>query len=172
MLNGMKILDRTIENVLVASARKYPVVTVTGPRQSGKTTLCRKVFPEKTYVSLENTDTRMFAREDPRGFLAGLPDGAILDEIQQAPDLPSYIQALVDERRENGLFILTGSQQFEVATVINQSLAGRTALLKLLPFAMQEPGRPCGDKEHRQPAVHWFLSTYLAGRPRAGHGSR
>lgn len=136
----MEILTRTIESSLVDAVQHYPVVTITGPRQSGKTTVCRKVFPEKKYVSLENMDTRSFAREDPRGFLAGLPDGAILDEIQQAPELPSYIQTLVDERQQNGLFILTGSQQFEVATVINQSLAGRTALLKLLPFSLQELG--------------------------------
>ena len=136
----MKIISRTIESALLDCAEKYPVVTITGPRQSGKTTLCRKVFPDKAYVSLENMDTRSFAREDPRGFLAGLPEGAILDEIQQAPELPSYIQTLVDERSETGLFVLTGSQQFEVATVINQSLAGRTALLKLLPFSLQELG--------------------------------
>jgi predicted AAA+ superfamily ATPase len=96
---------------------------------------------EKAYVSLENMDTRRFAREDPRGFLAGLPDGGILDEIQQAPELSSYIQTLVDEERRNGMFILTGSQQFEVATTVNQSLSGRTALLKLLPFAIEELGR-------------------------------
>ena len=136
----MKIINRTIEPVLSDCARHYPIVTITGPRQSGKTTLCRKVFPDKAYVSLESMDTRSFAREDPRGFLAGLPDGAILDEIQQVPELPSYIQTLVDERQQNGLFILTGSQQFEVATVINQSLAGRTALIKLLPFSLQELG--------------------------------
>ncbi len=86
----MEILSRTMESVLLDSARHYPVVTVTGPRQSGKTTLCRKVFAEKIYVSLENMDTRRFARDDPRGFLVGLPDGAILDEIQQAPDLFLY----------------------------------------------------------------------------------
>ena len=136
----MKILNRTLESVLINSARHYPVVTVTGPRQSGKTTLCRKVFAKKKYVSLENIDTRTFAMEDPRGFLDGLPDGAILDEIQHVPELTSYIQTLVDEDQRNGLFILTGSQQFEVATAINQSLAGRTALLKLLPFSIEELG--------------------------------
>lgn len=136
----MKILDRTLESVFIKSAGHYPVVTLTGPRQSGKTTLCRKVFPKKKYVSLENIDTRTFAREDHRGFLAGLPDGAILDKIQNVPELSSYIQTLVDEDRRNGLYILTGSQQFEVATTINQSLAGRTALLKLLPFSLNELG--------------------------------
>jgi len=134
----MEFLSRTMEIALHNSVCQYPVVTITGPRQSGKTTLCRKVFPEKQYVSLENMDTRLFAREDPRGFLAGFPDGAILDEIQQAPDLSSYIQTIVDEKQQNGQFILTGSQQFEVATTINQSLAGRTAILKLLPFSIEE----------------------------------
>ncbi|MBL0717350.1 MAG: ATP-binding protein [Desulfosarcina sp.] len=136
----MRLLDRTLESVLINSARHYPVVTVTGPRQSGKTTLCRKAFAEKKYVSLENMDTRRFAMEAPRGFLAGLPNGAILDEIQHVPELSSYIQTLVDEDQRNGLFILTGSQQFEVATTINQSLAGRTAILKLLPFSLAELG--------------------------------
>ncbi len=115
-------------------AGQYPVVTISGPRQSGKTTLCRKVFADKKYVSLENPDTRQFAREDPRGFLAGLPGGAILDEIQHAPDLLSYIQTIVDADTHHGQFILTGSQQFEVSNAINQSLAGRTAILKLLPL--------------------------------------
>lgn len=139
-MGTMNILDRTMESVLIESAGQYPVVTLTGPRQSGKTTLCRKVFPQKKYVSLENIDTRTFATEDPRGFLAGLPDGAILDEVQNVPQLPSYIQTLVDEDQRNGLYILTGSQQFEVATTINQSLAGRTALFKLLPFSLDELG--------------------------------
>jgi len=134
----MNLIPRTAESYLLRFADEYPVVTITGPRQSGKTTLCRKVFAEKKYVSLENPDTRQFAREDPRGFLAGLPEGAILDEIQQAPDLLSYIQTIVDEEKRNGLFILTGSQQFEVSNAINQSLAGRTAILKLLPFSMEE----------------------------------
>ena len=136
----MKLLKRTMEAVLLESARRYPVVTVTGPRQGGKTTLCRKAFPDKAYVSLEAMDTRQYAREDPNGFLSGLPDGAVLDEIQQAPDLVSYIQTRVDEDGRKGLFVLSGSQQFEVATTINQSLAGRTALLKLLPFSLEELG--------------------------------
>ncbi|GAM08915.1 putative protein [Geobacter sp. OR-1] len=119
-------------------ASQYPVVTVTGPRQSGKTTLCRAVFPEKPYVNLEAPDVRRFALEDPRGFLGSYPDGAILDEIQRTPDLLSYIQPLVDERHTPGQYILTGSQQFEVMDSVSQSLAGRTALLKLLPFSLEE----------------------------------
>ena len=97
-MQGM--IDRAIEPVLKELASKYPVVTVTGPRQSGKTTLCRKVFPKKAYVSLESPDTRNFALTDPRGFLARYPDGAILDEIQRAPALLSYIQTIVDEVRK------------------------------------------------------------------------
>lgn len=132
------MIERTIEPVLTRLAAQYPVVTITGPRQSGKTTLCRKVFSEKAYVSLESPDTRQFAHDDPRGFLAAYPDGAILDEIQRAPQLLSYIQTIVDERKQPGRYIVTGSQQFEVLNTINQSLAGRTALLKLLPFSIAE----------------------------------
>jgi len=135
-MQGM--IDRAIEPVLKELALKYPVVTVTGPRQSGKTTLCRKVFPKKAYVSLESPDTRNFALTDPRGFLARYPDGAILDEIQRAPALLSYIQTIVDEVGTPGRYIVTGSQQFEVSSTINQSLAGRTALLKLLPLSVSE----------------------------------
>ncbi|MFH7321138.1 ATP-binding protein [Desulfurivibrio sp. D14AmB] len=134
----MTIIPRTAAPYLRKFSGQYPVVTITGPRQSGKTTLCRMVFADKKYVSLENLDTRRFAQEDPRGFLAGLPDGAILDEIQQAPELLSYIQTIVDEEQRPGLFILTGSQQFEVTSAVNQSLAGRTAIIKLLPLSMDE----------------------------------
>jgi predicted AAA+ superfamily ATPase len=134
----MSLIDRTIEPVLRTLAGQYPVVTITGPRQSGKTTLCRKVFPAKPYANLEAPDVRQFALDDPRGFLAQYPQGAVLDEIQRAPDLVSYLQPLVDEDRREGLFVLTGSQQFEVSHTINQSLAGRTALVKLLPFSIAE----------------------------------
>jgi len=134
----MSRIQRTIEPVLSDLATKYPVVTITGPRQSGKTTLCKKVFENKPYANLESPDIRQFAMDDPRGFLAQYPSGAILDEIQRAPDLVSYIQPMVDEDQRSGLFILTGSQQFEVSNTINQSLAGRTALIKLLPLTMEE----------------------------------
>lgn len=134
----MPLLNRNIETVARAYAAKYPVLTITGPRQSGKTTLCKQVFAHKPYANLESPDIRQFATDDPRGFLAQYPDGAILDEIQRAPDLVSYLQPMVDEDQREGLFILTGSQQFEVSNAINQSLAGRTALLKLLPFSIEE----------------------------------
>ena len=134
----MPLIKRTIETVLIKLADSYPVITITGPRQSGKTTLCRKVFTQKPYANLESPDIRQFAIDDPRGFLAQYPDGAILDEIQRAPDLVSYLQPIVDEDQREGLFVLTGSQQFEVSDTINQSLAGRTALVRLLPFTIEE----------------------------------
>ena len=121
--------------------RQYPFVTVTGPRQSGKTTLCKMAFPDLAYANLEAPDQRDFAESDPRGFLAQFPDGGILDEVQNVPDLLSYLQVLGDERGKNGFFILTGSQQFRLSDAISQSLAGRTALLRLLPFSLVERQR-------------------------------
>ncbi len=132
------MIERTIEPILVDLARRYPVVTITGPRQSGKTTLCRTAFPTLKYGNLEAPDVRRFAIEDPRGFLAAHSNGAILDEIQRAPEIPSYIQDIVDVEKRPGRFILTGSQQFEVMNTISQTLAGRTALLKLLPLSLAE----------------------------------
>ena len=132
------MIPRTLEAVLRERAAQYPVVTLTGPRQSGKTTLCRAAFSQKPYINLESPDIREFARNDPRGFLASYPDGAILDEIQRTPELPSYLQPVIDDSGAPGQFILTGSQQFEVMTNIGQSLAGRTALLKLLPLSIKE----------------------------------
>lgn len=132
------MIPRTLEAVLRERSTQYPVVTLTGPRQSGKTTLCRAAFPQKPYINLESPDVREFARTDPRGFLASYPDGAILDEIQRTPELPSYLQPVIDDSGAPGQFILTGSQQFEVMTNIGQSLAGRTALLKLLPLSIEE----------------------------------
>lgn len=116
----------------------YPVATITGPRQAGKTTLCKMAFPDLPYASLEEPDTREEALRDPRGFLARYPDGAILDEVQRAPDLLSYVQVIVDERGRNGLFVLTGSHNFSLLRTISQSLAGRTAVLDLLPPSLDE----------------------------------
>lgn len=131
-------IPRTAAAVLEELAAGYPILAVTGPRQAGKTTLAREVFPEKPYVSLEDLDERDFAHRDPRGFLARFPDGAVLDEVQRAPDLFSYLQTLVDSQRRMGLFVLTGSQQFGVLSGISQSLAGRVASVSLLPFALEE----------------------------------
>lgn len=119
-------------------AEEYPVITVTGPRQSGKTTLCRALFPKLKYINLEEPDRRRFARDDPRAFLAEIHDGAILDEIQYVPELLSYIQADVDEKPRAGRFVLTGSQNLLLMQSVSQSLAGRTALATLLPFTIRE----------------------------------
>lgn len=132
------MIPRTAAASLKSLAADYPVLTVTGPRQSGKTTLCRACFPDKPYVNLEQPDVRAFAREDPRAFLRTYEAGAILDEFQRAPELPSYLQAMVDENPEPGRFILTGSEQLEVLNRVSQSLAGRTGLLRLLPFSIEE----------------------------------
>ncbi len=129
---------RQIEDELKSLARDYPVVTVTGPRQSGKTTLVRLVFPDKSYTNLEDLDTRNLAKLDPRSFLEQFPKGAIIDEIQRVPELLSYIQTVVDNTDEKGMFILTGSHQLELNQAITQSLAGRTALLTLLPLSLHE----------------------------------
>ena len=144
-LYGPSIVWLMIERDIAASLTRlfgqYPVVTVTGPRQSGKTTLCRAAFPHLTYFNLEAPDQRAFAEDDPRGFLARAGDGAIIDEVQNVPELLSYIQVDVDERGRNGLFVLTGSEQFRLSRAISQSLAGRTALLRLLPLSLAERAR-------------------------------
>lgn len=132
------MIPRHMLPVLLDRARRQPVVTVTGPRQSGKTTLCRLAFPDRPYVNLEQPDAREFARGDPRAFLDGLRDGAIIDEIQRVPELLSWIQVEVDARPAPGRFILTGSHQFELDRHVAQSLAGRTALLRLLPLSVAE----------------------------------
>ena len=119
-------------------AAKYPVISITGPRQSGKTTLARMLFPKKPYANLESPDLRQLAMEDPRGFLNRFPDGAVFDEIQRTPLLPSYIQGIVDEKQINSMYVLTGSQQFEISQSISQSLAGRVALIRLLPLTISE----------------------------------
>ncbi len=132
------MIEREIMPCLVKLFAQYPFVTVTGPRQSGKTTLCRAAFPHLTYVNLEAPDQREFAESDPRGFLSQIGAGAILDEVQRVPELLSYLQVLADEKGANSLFVLTGSEQFRLSDAISQSLAGRTALLHLLPFSLAE----------------------------------
>ena len=133
------MIKRTLATRLRKAADQFPIVTVTGPRQSGKTTLVKAVFKDYAYLSLELPDQRRYALEDPRGFLAQFDGPVILDEVQRAPDLFSYIQVSVDERPEQtGRFILTGSQNFLLIQSITQSLAGRCAVLHLLPFSMAE----------------------------------
>ncbi len=132
------LLTRTAEKELRTLAGQFEAVAVIGPRQSGKTTLVRMAFPDKAYVSLENPDTRRFAIEDPRGFIAGYPDGAILDEIQRTPDIFSYLQQVLDENKGKGRFIITGSNNFLLQENISQSLAGRVGYLYLLPLSINE----------------------------------
>jgi predicted AAA+ superfamily ATPase len=171
------VIERNLSGHLLEVTGRYPVVTMTGPRQSGKTTLCRMAFPDRPYVSLENPSERAFAVDDPVGFLARFVNGAVLDEVQRAPDLLSFLQGMVDEDPRPGRFILTGSQNLALMSGVSQSLAGRTALLELLPVELEElcrfPGAP-EDLEtvlwrggyprihdRRLPADEW-LSDYVA----------
>ncbi len=132
------MIERTLMRRARGLSRQFPTVTITGPRQSGKTTLARAAFPKLPYASLEGPDVREFATEDPRGFLAGYPGGAILDEVQRVPELASYLQCIVDEPGFAGSWILTGSQDFALLASLSQSLAGRTAVLHLLPPSLEE----------------------------------
>ena len=131
------MIKRTLASKLTALTQKFQVITLTGPRQSGKTTLVKATFPSLPYVSLEEPDIRQVALTDPRGFLSNYTEGAVLDEIQNTPELFSYIQTIVDNNRE-AQFILTGSSNFLLMEKISQTLAGRTAILYLLPFSLLE----------------------------------
>lgn len=132
------MVARDIEPRVLQAAQGFPVVTLTGPRQSGKSTLCRALFADKPYANLEEPDTRAFATEDPRGFLNQFPTGAVLDEVQNCPDLPSYLQPTVDNDPAPGRWIITGSHNLSLIQTVSQSLAGRTAVLNLLPLSYPE----------------------------------
>lgn len=129
---------RTATSTLKRLAKGFPVVALTGPRQSGKTTLAKSVFKDKTYISLENPDEREFAQRDPKRFLQRFPNGAILDEVQRCPELLSWLQGWVDERGIMGDFVITGSAQFDLFAGISQSLAGRVGRVELLPLSGAE----------------------------------
>lgn len=146
---------RAITDVVRRYAQIYPVVCITGPRQSGKTTVARLVFPQLPYISFENIDTRLEATRDPRAFLAKYVDnGAVFDEIQHAPELVSYLQGIVDAApTKMGRFVITGSENFALSATVSQSLAGRAGVLTLLPLSVAELGR--------EGAPH--LSTLLCG---------
>ncbi len=131
---------RELLSGLLKAATGYPVITVLGPRQSGKTTLVREAFPDKPYVSLENPDVRARAAADPRAFFAQFPDGAILDEVQRLPELLSWVQGIVDEDDRTGLYVVTGSYQTALKQGVGQTLAGRTAVFRLLPLTLGELG--------------------------------
>jgi len=132
------MVKREIEAEFKYLMTQYPVVTLTGPRQSGKTTLTKMAFPEFNYCNLEHPENRKLAEDDPNAFFREFPLPLIIDEIQRVPQLLSYIQVIVDEKKKNGLFILTGSHQLALSATVTQSLAGRTALLQLLPFSLSE----------------------------------
>ena len=132
------MIPRNITTELLNQLKEYPIVTVLGPRQSGKTTLTRAVLTDYEYVSLEHPENREIATEDPKAFLKRYNNKVIFDEVQRAPHLLSYLQGMVDERSENGQFVLTGSHQLELSASISQSLAGRTGILHLLPLTISE----------------------------------
>ena len=150
------MIERDLAPLLRRAARRFPAVTLTGPRQSGKSTLCQGLFPDLPHANLEAPDVRSFAADDPRGFLAQFPEGAIIDEVQRAPDLPSYLQGIIDADPEPGRWILTGSQNLALLQSVSQSLAGRSAVLHLLPLARSEVLR-----FERHP--HTLEETLLAG---------
>ena len=131
-------IKREIEKELLSLMEDYPVVTITGPRQSGKTTLAKTTFPGYNYCNLENPEIRQLAENDPNAFFASFSQPLIIDEIQRVPQLLSFIQVIVDEKNKKGLFLLTGSHQQSLREAVSQSLAGRTALLRLLPFSIKE----------------------------------
>ncbi len=131
------MIDRILSSTLREASAKLPVITITGPRQSGKTTLVRAVFTEHTYTNLEYPDTREYAETDPRGFLQSSPQ-MIIDEVQRVPNLTSYMQGMVDEAQRPAQFILTGSQNFSLVQSVSQSLAGRSAIYHLLPLSWEE----------------------------------
>ena len=135
------VVTRDIAERILASATRLPAITVTGPRQSGKTTLCRALFPEHAYVSLEDPGQRAFAAEDPRRFLMGLGDAAVIDEVQNVPSLASALQTVIDDSPAPGRWILTGSQAFNLLPRVSQSLAGRTGVFHLLPLSRTETQR-------------------------------
>ena len=168
---------RVLGEKILRWARQYPVVTLTGPRQSGKTTLAKSLFPNYGYTNLENPVERDYASSDPVAFLGGFPGGVIIDEIQRVPSLLSYIQCIVDETpNKHGRFILTGSQNLSLMRGVSQSLAGRTALATLLPFSLAELGsiqdlwktlwhgffpRIFHDRLNPTEALAFYTATYL-----------
>ena len=171
------MIERLLQPRLLELATRYPVLTLTGPRQSGKTTLSRMAFPDLPYVSLENPAQREFAQEDPVAFLGRYQDGAVIDEVQRVPQIFSYLQGMVDEDPRPGRFLLTGSQNLTLVNAVTQSLAGRTTLTELLPLSLEEVRRfpdPPSDLDtllwqggypriyERNLPAHEWLADYVA----------
>lgn len=152
------MFNRKLSKELKFLASQFRVISVLGPRQAGKSTLCRLIFPDYTYVSLEDPDTRRFAREDPRAFLRKYPRSVIFDEIQRVPELISYLQGIVDRDNIKAQFILTGSHQLELSQALSQSLAGRTARLHLLPLSFSELSTAKGA------AVDFIWQGFMPGK--------
>ena len=149
------MIERTITAKLLRMTTFYPIVLLTGPRQSGKSTLLREKFPEYQYVSLEDLDNRSFALDDPRGFLDTYPDKTIIDEAQYAPNLFSYLQTHVDSANKEGMYILSGSQNFQLMEKISQSLAGRVAILELAYPRLFDKGIPPTEY------YPYYIKTYV-----------
>jgi len=154
------MIPRQIQHELLLCAQEYPAVTLLGPRQSGKTTLAQMAFPNHAYCTLEDPDTRRQANDDPRGLLASFASGVILDEIQRVPSLLSYLQGIIDKEQKSGQFVLTVSHQPQVHEAITQSLAGRTAMLELLPFSVEE------IQHYKRPALSPFQMITQGFYPR------
>jgi predicted AAA+ superfamily ATPase len=157
------MISRDSIELLRTLALSFKAIAITGPRQSGKTTLSKSLFPDKPYITLENPNDRNLALQDPVGFISAFPHGAILDEAQKAPELFSYLQGILDDKDEKGKFILTGSNNFLLLESISQSLAGRVGFLDLLPFSINEsertPQPPTSIEEH----------LFLGGYPSVVH---
>lgn len=132
------LIKRELSNTIARNTKGFPVITITGPRQSGKTTFAKMIFPDYEYITLEDPDVREYAVSDPRDFIQRYSDQVIIDEFQRAPELTSYLQGHIDKINKPGMYILTGSNQFEYINTVSQTLAGRTAILKLLPFSYRE----------------------------------
>lgn len=173
-----KYVSRLITDEVLASFKEYPIITISGPRQSGKTTLAKHLFAKLPYYNLESPDIRDLITSDPRAFLRQNQEGAIIDEVQRVPELMSYLQVTVDENKDCK-FVITGSNQFSMLEKVSQSLAGRTVILKLLPFCIDEistlspnlladelifsGGLPSVHAENRQPARTYrnYYETYV-----------
>lgn len=151
------LIKREIQEELQNLMKEYPVVTITGPRQSGKTTLAQITYPNCNYCNLENPEVRHLAQNDPNAFFKAFKPPLIIDEIQRVPQLLSYIQTIVDAKKANGMFLLTGSHQLLLNESVTQSLAGRTALLRLLPFSITELASANIDLDRNELIYQGFL---------------